>query len=126
MADYRLSGPAEDQIVDILEWSEDEFGELTRKRYALLLTVAMADIAEQPRRPATQWLNCLGHRIGVYHIEHSRTRIADPRERIRTPRHLVVFRVAPDGLVDVLGFIHDSQLRRRALRHIVRENQFAL
>lgn len=126
MADYRLSGPAEDQLDKILEWSEDEFDELIRERYALLLTTAMADIAEHPQRAAVKWVRCGTARIGIYRITHSREHIENPAQRIGTPRHSVVFRIAADGMVDVLGFIHDSQLPQRALRTIVKESQGAL
>jgi len=41
---------------------------------------------------------------------------------VHEPRHSVVFRVADDGVVDILGFVHDTMLRGRALRRIVRGN----
>jgi len=126
LADYRLSKPAEDKLDEILERSEEEFGELTRERYALLLTTAMVDIAEVPKRQGVKWVSCLRQRIGVYHIELSRDHVEDTAERIQEPRHSLVFRIAQDGIVDVLGFVHDRQLRRRAVRQIVKQNQVAL
>ena len=58
--------------------------------------------------------------IGLYHLRHSRGGL-DPAERVDQPRHLVVFRIGADGIVDVLGFIHERMLRDRALRRLARQ-----
>ena len=122
MADYRLSRPAEAELDAILDWSEENFHEVGRIRYANLLVQAMQDLADDPNREGVEWVRALGTRIGLYHAWHSRNRVPDPAERVQEPRHFVVFRLADDGLVDILGFAHDSMLRGRALRRILRGN----
>lgn len=117
---FRLSGPAEAELDDILDWSERNFHEVGRMRYAALLVQAMQDIADDPQRHGIEWVQAAGLRVGLYHIWHSRTHIADPAERIHVPRHLIIFRLAADGSVDILGFVHESMLRGRALSRIVR------
>jgi toxin ParE1/3/4 len=119
---FRLSGPAEAELDDILDWSERNFHEIGRMRYAALLVQAMQDIADDPQRHGIEWVQAAGLRIGLYHSWHSRTRIADPAERIQTPRHLIVYRIGDDGVVEILGFVHESMLRGRALSRIVKAN----
>lgn len=50
MADDRLSAPAEAQIDQILEWSQEKFGDLARERYAALLVATMESVAEGPEQ----------------------------------------------------------------------------
>lgn len=119
---FRLSGPAEAELDDILDWSERNFHEVGRIRYAALLVQAMQDIADDPRRFGIEWVQAAEQRVGLYHSWHSRTHIVDPAERIHAPRHLIVFRLGDDGVVDILGFVHESMLRGRALSRIVRVN----
>lgn len=123
MADFRLSQVAEAELDEILDWSEAKFHEIGRVRYATLLVQAMQDIADAPQRDGVVWVRSLRVRIAVYHVWHSRNSVPDPAERVHEPRHLIVFRVADDGIVDILGFAHDSMLRGRALRRIVRANE---
>jgi toxin ParE1/3/4 len=45
-----------------------------------------------------------------------------PREhRVGEPRHLVIYRVAPDGVVEILSVVHDRMLLARAARRAQRE-----
>ncbi|WP_148219208.1 type II toxin-antitoxin system RelE/ParE family toxin [Azospirillum sp. B510] len=85
---FRLSGPAEAELDDILDWSERNFHEVGRIRYAALLVQAMRDIVDDPRRSGIEWVQTAGQRVGLYHSWHSRTHIADPADRIQAPRHL--------------------------------------
>lgn len=122
MAAFRLTGPAEVELDGILDWSERNFHEVGRRRYAVLLVQAMQDIADDPQRYGIDWVQTGRQRVGLYHTWHSRTHIADPAERVQAPRHLIVFRIAGDGVIDILGFAHESMLRGRALCRIVRAN----
>ncbi len=120
MSVFRLSAAAENDLDRILDWSEERFHAAGRRRYAALLVQAMQDVADAPERGGVEWVRTLNRRVGLYHVWHSRTHVADPAERIHAPRHLIVFRVGDDGVVDVLGFLHDQMLRGRALRRILR------
>lgn len=123
MADFRLSDPAYHQLGEILFHSEVQFGKAARRRYASLLVEAMQDVASDPSRPGIIWKRLSERRIGLYHIEHSRDRVPDPPGRVAEPRHLIVFRIGEDGIVDVLGFVHDRMLRPRALRRLLQANE---
>ena len=123
MADYRLSAPAEAQIDQILEWSQEKFGDEARKRYAALLVAAMENVAEEPSQAAIVWKRSGRADLGIYHVRHSRDRVPEPPGPVGDPRHYLVFRVGTDGVVDILGFIHERMLLTRALRRIVRSNR---
>ena len=123
MAEYRLSAPAEAQIDQILEWSQEQFGDQARERYAALLVAAMEDVAEDPSRAAVVWRRSGRADLGIYHVSHSRERVPDPPGSVGEPRHYVVFRVGAGGVVDILGFIHERMLFTRALRRIARSNR---
>jgi len=123
MAAYRLSKPAEAQIDEILAWSHEKFGEMTREQYAALLVQAMEDVASHPGRKPVLWKRAASGEVGVYHISQSRKHVGDPPGRVDEPRHYLVFRVGRDGIVDMLGFIHDSMLFDRALKRILSANR---
>ena len=120
MAEYRLAALAEAQIREILDWSEARFGPRARRRYATLLVAAMADVAAAPGRPTVTKVRAGGHDVGLYQVAHSREHVPDPPGRVGAPRHLLVFEVGADGIVDILGLVHERMLRGRALRRILR------
>lgn len=49
---YRLSAVAEEDIVQLLAYTHDQFGEIARRRYEALLVGRLRDIAADPGRPA--------------------------------------------------------------------------
>jgi plasmid stabilization system protein ParE len=110
VADFRLAAPADAQLGDILAWSGRQFGEPAQRRYAALLAGAMQDVADNPRRPAIVWHPVSGQRLGVYR----------PPGPAGEPRHYLVLRVGADGVVEILGFIPDGDLQRRALQRVLR------
>lgn len=122
MAEYRLSRPAEAQIDEILNWSQEKFGEIARERYAALLVQAMQDVANNPRQKSVLWKSMPTGEVGVYHIRHSRERVPDPPGIVRDPRHYLIFRIGRGRISDILGFIHERMLFDRALRLMLRNN----
>ncbi|MCJ8519444.1 plasmid stabilization system protein ParE [Pseudorhizobium tarimense] len=71
MADYRLSAFALEQIGEILERSQEKFGDIARERCAALLVTAMQDAADDPRRPTVSWRSIPCGKVGIYHIRNS-------------------------------------------------------
>jgi toxin ParE1/3/4 len=45
-------------------------------------------------------------------------RLVDPQQRVGNPRHMVVYRVAKDGVVEIIGLAHDRTLLVRAARRM--------
>lgn len=125
MADYRLSAFAEAQIEEVLERSQEKFGGITRERYATLLVTAMQDVADEPNRQLISWKRASSANVGVYHIRDSRKHVSDPPGPVGEPRHYLIFRIGRDGVVDILGFIHDSMLFDRALRRLMKKGREA-
>jgi toxin ParE1/3/4 len=56
----------------------------------------------------------------VYPLRLGR-RLVSPEQRVGRPRHLVVYRIGIDGLVEILGLAHDRMLLDRAARRMQRE-----
>ena len=58
--------------------------------------------------------------IRAYPTRLSRLRV-EPSRRVGVPRHLVIYRLASDGVVEILGLVHDRMVLSRAARKIVRD-----
>jgi len=43
------------------------------------------------------------------------------QHRVERPRHLLVYRIAPDGIVEILSVVHDRMQLTRAARRAQRE-----
>ncbi|MFT4187582.1 MAG: type II toxin-antitoxin system RelE/ParE family toxin [Aeromicrobium sp.] len=113
MSDFRLSAAAEDDIVDILRWSHEMFGERARLAYEALLTTALHDAArhrDQPdiaiRRPE------LGDDVYVWHLRRSRDQ--PPGRPVKRPRHFVVHKIERDAVL-IGRVLHDSMELSRHL-----------
>ena len=90
-----IAGPAQRQLDDILEESEENFGPAARERYESLVIQALEDLLDNPARPGVQQVAGRLH----YHVRHSRTRVPKERGRVGTPRHLIVARVVDEDLL---------------------------
>lgn len=104
-----FAGPAQRQLDDILEESEEHFGPAARERYASLVLQALEDLLDNPARPGVRQVAGRLH----YHLRHSRTRgrTRVPKEwgRVGAPRHFIVARVVGEDLL-VLTFGHDGMV----------------
>ena len=115
---YRLTQAAEDQITVILLASARAHGKEAADRYRLLLRSAMAAVGNDPLLLGSSAIPRLPG-IRAYPARLSRRRI-EPVHRVRTPRHLIVYRVAPDDVVEILGVVHDRMVLSRAARRAAR------
>ncbi|MCZ2413308.1 MAG: type II toxin-antitoxin system RelE/ParE family toxin [Burkholderiales bacterium] len=48
MARYRLSAAAQADIIHVLTWTHEHFGEAARKRYEVLIVAALRDVSNSP------------------------------------------------------------------------------
>ncbi|MDQ7251549.1 type II toxin-antitoxin system RelE/ParE family toxin [Dongia sedimenti] len=119
MADFRLSGPAAAELDEILDWSETNFGPEARERYNALVFEAIQNVAGEAHQANVRWHRVRSTDIGVYHIEHSRDRVSVELGRVGEPRHYLILTIGADGVVEILGFVHDSMLLKRAFRKLV-------
>lgn len=114
MLAYRLSHAAEADVINILAWTEEQFGEPARLRYERLIVSALRDLAGQPDRPGSIARPELGAGVRSWHLRLSRDHAAAGAAVVRQPRHFLVYRVEP-GLLVVGRFLHDSMELARHL-----------
>jgi len=99
-------------IQDIVLWSEDRFGVAAADRYGVLIRQALRDVQAEPTRPGAKARPDLAFDAYVYHLSFSRERV--PGERVKTPRHFLLYRFA-GGAVEFARLLHDS---RDLARHL--------
>lgn len=112
MLRYRLSAAAQADIVAILAWTDEQFGEAARLRYQALIVAALRDIADEPDRPGSIARPELGAGVRSWHLRLSRERAAPGP--VRRPRHFFVYRAEP-GLVVIGRVLHDAMELARHL-----------
>ena len=94
----RVAAPARNDIAEILRFTEREFGEAQRDRYATLIRLAIDQIAADADGLGVRRNRDLHVEVRILHIAR----------RGRHARHVLVFRIAEDGSVDVARLLHDS------------------
>ncbi len=111
---YRLSEAAQGDIIDVLAWTHERFGEPARLRYESLIVAALRDVATAPDRPGSLARPELGARVRSWHLRLSRTHVEPDTKVVRQPRHFLVYRFEP-GLVEVGRLLHDAMELARHL-----------
>lgn len=115
MRGFRLSRLAATDILEVLIWSEHEFGEGARLRYERLIEAALADILEDPLRLGSHARPELGAGVRSWHLRLSRERARTPEGVVRRARHVVIYR-NQQRLVVVGRLLHDAMELARHLR----------
>ncbi len=112
MARYRLTHAAQADIVSILAWSHDQFGEEARQRYEALITAGIRDAATLTDEVGRKCRPELGDGVFSWHLAKSRTRSLGGN--VHRPRHFLICR--RDGDILVVGrILHDAMDLRRHL-----------
>ena len=114
MLRYRLSQAAQIDVIHILAWTHEQFGEAARLRYESLIVAALRDVATQPDRPGSIARPELGTGVRSWHLRLSRDHVATGAEPVRRPRHFLVYRPEPALLV-VGRVLHDAMELTRHL-----------
>jgi toxin ParE1/3/4 len=114
MLRYRLSDAAQADVVDILSWTHEQFGEAARLRYESLIVAALRDVATQPDRPGSIARPDLGRGIRSWHLRLSRDHMGIGAGAVRRPRHFLIYRLEP-GLLVVGRVLHDAM---ELVRHL--------
>jgi len=107
MLRYRLSAAAQADVINILAWTHEQFGEAARLRYESLIVAALRDVATQPDRPGSIARVELGKGVRSWHLRLSRDHVATGLEMVRRTRHFLVYRVEPSLLV-IGRVLHDA------------------
>lgn len=114
MLRYRLSHAAQRDILDILDWTHEQFGEAARLRYESLILAALRDVASQPNRPGSLARPELGAGVRSWHLRLSRDHVRGGAAAVGRPRHFLVYRSKPD-LLEVGRVLHDAMELARHL-----------
>ena len=107
MLRYRLSEAAQGDVINILAWTHEQFGDVARRRYESLIVAALRDVAAQPDRSGSLARPELGAGVRSWHLRLSRNHVSGGAPVVRRPRHFLVYRVEPDLLV-VGRVLHDA------------------
>jgi toxin ParE1/3/4 len=119
MARYRLTNAAQADIIAILSWSQEQFGEQARQHYEALIVAAIRDAASRTDDVGHTPRPELGAGVFSWHLAQSRTRA--PGTVVRRPRHFLICRREGDVLV-IGRVLHDAmELRRHLDRQRPRE-----
>jgi toxin ParE1/3/4 len=106
MPTFSIAPAALADIASILEWTDAEFGKKARLR--ALLTRAISDIADQPERAGSLSRPEIVDSARTYHLINSRKRVGRGVGQVRQPRHFILYRLCPDGSVEIGRVLHDS------------------
>jgi toxin ParE1/3/4 len=111
---YRLVGRAEDRIDAVLLESARRWGIDSAARYHRLILAAMAAVGDSPALPGSREVPKVAG-VRALHLRWAR-RLVALEQRVGEPVHLVIYRVAPDGVVEIPSLVHDRTLLARAAR----------
>jgi toxin ParE1/3/4 len=108
MSCFAISPAAERDIQSILAWTQERFGSQARLRYEALLIRAILDVVEDPKRPGSQNRPEIASAARTYHLGYSRDRVTPTANRVRRPRHFLLYRTSSDGRIEIGRILHES------------------
>jgi toxin ParE1/3/4 len=105
---YRLSATATQDIIQLLAYTQDRFGEIVRQRYEALLVAALRDVAADPERRGSVARSELGTGIRSYHLRHSSRGARTSDGIVRQPRHFLLYRITRPDLIGIGRVLYDG------------------
>ena len=99
---------ARSDIASILAWTEENFGPQTLKRYGKLIAAAIEQVAENPELAGSSHRPEIAEHCRTYHLFFSRKSAGRSGDRIRKPRHFLLYRVTEANVVEIGRVLHDS------------------
>jgi toxin ParE1/3/4 len=109
MARFRLAGPAQIDLVNILSTSAERWGAEGQQRYAAVLIAAMRHVAAEPDGPLTRRRPDLRSGIRSFHLRHVRR--SSESATVRNPVHVLYYRVAKEGEIEIVRVLHERMDR---------------
>ncbi len=94
----RLADSAEMDLLDIADWTRDNFGPRQAMIYTETITLAITALHNGPDVLGSKPRDEIETGIRTLHVARQG----------RSGRHFVVFREAPSQIIDVLRILHDS------------------
>ena len=108
MVRFTLSPAAERDIVSILAWTHEHFGEQARLRYEALVVQAIVDVVEDAERPGNVSRDEISRVARTYHLWHSRNHVDKALGRVHRPRHFLIYRFTDKRQIEIGRVLHDS------------------
>ena len=106
--DVIIAPKARGDIAGILAWTDETFGPQTSKRYGQLIATAIEQVAANPELVGSKHRPEIAERCRTYHLFFSRKSAGRAGDRIRHPRHFLVYRVTESNVVEIGRVLHDS------------------
>jgi toxin ParE1/3/4 len=113
MARFRLARPAQLDLSSILSMSAERWGAEGRRRYAAVLAAAMRQVADDPESPLTKKRSDLRSGIRSFHVRYARRPV--DTAKVRRPVHVLYYRVAPEGVIEIVRVLHEKMDPNRHL-----------
>lgn len=121
MARFRLARPAQIDLANILATSAERWGAEGRHRYAAILVSAMRQVAAEPEGPLTKRRPDLRSGLRSFHIRHAPSTPATAR--VRRPVHVLYYRVAQKGVIEIVRVLHERMEPSRHLDELPTEGK---
>ena len=99
---------ARSDIASNLTWTEENFGPQTLKRYGKLIATAIEQVAANPELAGSSQRPEIAEHCRTYHLFFSRKSAGRAGDRIRHPRHFLLYRVTESNVVEIGRVLHDS------------------
>lgn len=106
--EFIIAPAARSDIVSILDWTHQNFGPQTLRRYKQLIQTAIADVAANPELIGSVGRPEILANCRTYHLFHSRKKAGRRGNRIRNPRHFQLYRIIEREVVEISRVLHDS------------------
>jgi len=106
MARFRLARPAQIDLANILARSAERWGAEGRQRYAAVLVAAMRQVADEPEGPLTKKRTELRSGIRSFHVRYARR--SDDAATVRRPVHVLYYRIAHEGVIEIVRVLHEK------------------
>jgi toxin ParE1/3/4 len=119
MARFRLARPAQIDLANILSVSAERWGAEGRQRYAAVLAGAMRHVAAEPDGPLSRKRPDLRFGIRSLHVRHARRSAATAK--VRRPVHVLYYRVAQEGVIEIVRVLHEKMDPSRHLDELPTE-----
>jgi toxin ParE1/3/4 len=121
MARFRLSRPAQMDLVNIFATGTKQWGVEAERRYATTLAAAMRQVAAEPEGRVTRGRDELLPGIRSFHLRHAR--VDDPGSRVRRPVHVLYYRPVEPELIEIVRVLHERMEPARQIAEFPEEDE---
>jgi toxin ParE1/3/4 len=122
MARFRIARPAQADLANILSTSAERWGAEGQQGYSAVLVAAMRQVVAEPEGPLTKKRPELRSGLRSFHIRHVRRSAG--AEEVRRPVHVLYYRIAEKGVIEIVRVLHERMEPSRHLDELPNEGDF--